>query len=83
MLEKRKSSPPALADMQDQIRSQLEQQLYLDETNKLFAAAKIVIVPDANPAPAAPADSSAAPTAPADTGAAAPVAPAAPAAPAQ
>ena len=77
LLEKRKSSPPAMADVQDQIRSQLEQQLYLDETNKLFAQAKIVIVPEANPAPAA--------TPPADATAPAPAAPApaAPAAPAQ
>ncbi|HVZ13887.1 MAG TPA: peptidylprolyl isomerase [Bauldia sp.] len=87
MLEKRKSSPPALSDVQDQIRSGLQQQLYLDETNKLFAAAKIVVVPEANPAPAAtpPADgsSTAAPApatpAPADSGTAAPAAPAAPA----
>jgi peptidyl-prolyl cis-trans isomerase C len=83
MLEKRKSSPPALSDLQDQIKGQLEQQLYLDETNKLFAAAKIVIVPEANPAPAAPTDGSAAPASPADSGAATPAAPAAPAAPAQ
>jgi len=51
LLEKRKSAPPALADRQDDIRSQLQQQLYVDLTNKLFAAAKVVVIqqPGATP----------------------------------
>ena len=51
LLEKRKSAPPALADRQDDIKNQLQQQMYVDLTNQLFAAAKVVVIqqPDATP----------------------------------